>query len=260
MSEPEGIVLDHSTWDEQELLLHIIQRYFDLGNEALAGHAWEARAKTGRSDSEALIDLNTEFEPLGYLAMLDEGNPPILSMAHHPEDQPIIPNWQMSLVWVMMAGFLTLIGSAWLQQYHPDAMALDSDLLRESVLYMALPMILALGLASETRRRMAAYFGVDIGHVVPLAFPIMSPSWPFGLAGVLSQRRPDLLPIPNRRAQISLDHPQSGRFTVEIQIQRCRFHRLGWYESTARLVRAVEFMLPTKDIPAYEEAVLAGHD
>ena len=52
-------------------------------------------------------------------------------------------------------------------------------------------------------------------------------------------------PIPNRRAQISLDHPQSGRFTVEIQIQRCRFHKLGWYESTARLVRAVEFMLPT---------------
>ena len=67
-------------------------------------------------------------------------------------------------------------------------------------------------------------------------------------------------PIPNRRAQISLDHPQSGRFTVEIQIQRCRFHRLGWYESTARLVRAVEFMLPTKEIPAYEGAVLAGHD
>ena len=180
MSEPEGIVLDHSTWDEQELLLHIIQRYFDLGNEALAGHAWEARAKTGRSDSDALIELNTEFEPLGYLAMLDEGNPPVLSMSHLPEDQPIIPNWQMSLVWVMMAGFLTLIGSAWLQQYHPSAMALDSDLLRESVLYMALPMILALGLASEARRRMAAYFGVDIGHVGPLAFPIMSPSWPFG--------------------------------------------------------------------------------
>jgi hypothetical protein len=52
-------------------------------------------------------------------------------------------------------------------------------------------------------------------------------------------------PIPNRRAQISLNHPQSGRFTVEIQIRRCRFHRLGWYESNARLVRAVEFMLPT---------------
>ena len=101
MSEPEGIVLDHSTWNLKELLLLIIQRYFDLGNEVLDGQAWEARAKAGRSDSEALIELNTEFEPLGYLAMLDEGNPPILSMSHLPEDQPIIPNWQMSLVWVM---------------------------------------------------------------------------------------------------------------------------------------------------------------
>ena len=200
MSKPEGIVLDHSSWNLKELLLLIIQRYFDLGNEVLDGQAWEARAKAGRSDSEALIELNSEFEPLGYLAMLDEGNPPILSIAPYPDDQQIIPNWQMSLVWLMMAGFLTLIGSAWLQQYHLDATAFDSDLLRESVLYMALPMMLALGLASEARRRMAAHFGVDIGHVVPLAFPIMSPSWPFGLAGVLSQRRPDLLPIPNRRA------------------------------------------------------------
>ena len=137
MSEPEGIVLDHSSWNLKELLLLIIQRYFDLGNEVLDGQAWEARAKAGRSDSEALIELNSEFEPLGYLAMLDEGNPPILSIAPYPDDQQIIPNWQMSLVWLMMAGFLTLIGSAWLQQYHLDATAFDSDLLRESVLYMA---------------------------------------------------------------------------------------------------------------------------
>ena len=62
-------------------------------------------------------------------------------------------------------------------------------------------------------------------------------------------------PIPNRRAQISLNHPQSGRFTVEIQIQRCRFHRLGWYESNARLVRAVEFMLPASGYTTNQEVL-----
>jgi hypothetical protein len=55
MSEAEPIILDHSAWNQQDLLLHIIQRYFDLGNEAMAGQAWEVRAKSGRSDSEALI-------------------------------------------------------------------------------------------------------------------------------------------------------------------------------------------------------------
>ncbi len=200
MSETEPIVLDHASWTQHELLMHIIQRYFDLGNEAMAGQAWEARAKGGRSDSAAIADLNNQLFALGYLAMLDEGDPAILSIAPHPEDQPIIPNWQMGVVWAMMAGFLTLIGTAWLTQYHPDAMAFDGDLLRQAALQMAFPMLLILALASEGRRRMAAYFGVDIGHVVPIAFPILSASWPFGLAGVLSQRRADLTPIPNRRA------------------------------------------------------------
>ena len=117
MSDVEPIVLDHSSWTQQELLLHIIQRYFDLGNEAMAGQAWEARAKTGRTDSGALTQLNKELGHLGYLAMLDRGNPPILSIAYLPEDQQIIANWQLSAVWLMMAGFLTMIGSTWLMQF-----------------------------------------------------------------------------------------------------------------------------------------------
>jgi len=51
-------------------------------------------------------------------------------------------------------------------------------------------------------------------------------------------------PLPERRAHISLDHPLVGRFTVEVDVNRCRFHQLGWYESGARLVRAVELFLP----------------
>ena len=200
MSEAEPIVLDHSAWNQQELILHVIHRYFDLGNEAMAGQAWEVRAKSGRSDSEALIQLNNELEPLGYLSMLDRGNPPILSIAHYPEGQQIIANWQLSAVWLMMAGFLTMIGSAWLMQFDSSATALDSNLLQESMIYMAIPMMLVLALASEVRRRIALQYGVKIGHIVPIAFPILAVSWPFGLAGVLSQHRADLLPIPNRRA------------------------------------------------------------
>ena len=184
MSEAEPIVLDHSAWTQQELILHIIHRYFDLGNEVMAGQAWEVRAKSGRSDSEALIQLNKELEPLGYLSMLDRGNPPILSIANYPEGQQIIANWQLSAVWLMMAGFLTMIGSAWLMQFDSSATALDSNLLQESMIYMAIPMMLVMALASEVRRRIALQYGVKIGHVVPIAFPILAVSWPFGLAGI----------------------------------------------------------------------------
>lgn len=51
-------------------------------------------------------------------------------------------------------------------------------------------------------------------------------------------------PMPHRRALVTLDHPQAGRFTMEVHVQRCRFHQLGWYESGGRLVRAVELVLP----------------
>ena len=114
MSEAEPIVLDHTAWTQQDLLLHIIHRYFDLGDEVMTRQAWEVRAKSGRTDSEALIQLNKELEPLGYLSMLDRGNPLILSISKYPVSPQIIANWQLSLVWLMMAGFLTMIGSTWL--------------------------------------------------------------------------------------------------------------------------------------------------
>ena len=60
MSEAEPIVLDHTAWTQQDLLLHIIHRYFDLGDEVMSRQAWEVRAKSGRTDSEALI------QPVSY--------------------------------------------------------------------------------------------------------------------------------------------------------------------------------------------------
>jgi hypothetical protein len=51
-------------------------------------------------------------------------------------------------------------------------------------------------------------------------------------------------PIPCRRGLLTVDHPHAGRLTVEVELQRCRFHRLGWYESGGRLVRAVEMVFP----------------
>ncbi len=47
-------------------------------------------------------------------------------------------------------------------------------------------------------------------------------------------------PLPYRRAIVSLEHPEFGRFAAEIDINWCRFTRPGWYVSGGRLLRLME--------------------
>ena len=200
MSEHESLVLDHHAWNQQELLQYVIERHFILGNEIVTGVAWQAQARGEISDSDALVELNSHLEELGWLAMLDAGQPNILSIAPYPVSEPMIPNWQNIAVWSMMAGFLTLVGSVWQLRFNPDAASFDQDILRNSIIQFSLPIMFVLFLASDIRKRTASHFGIEIGHIVPIAFPIVSPIWPFGIAGLLSQRRADLTPMPDRKS------------------------------------------------------------
>jgi hypothetical protein len=45
-------------------------------------------------------------------------------------------------------------------------------------------------------------------------------------------------PLTYRRAIVSLDDPDFGRFAAEIDVNWCRFTRPGWYESGGRLRRS----------------------
>ena len=47
-------------------------------------------------------------------------------------------------------------------------------------------------------------------------------------------------PLTYRRAIVSLEHPDFGHFAAEIDINRCRFTKPGWYESSGRLMGLVE--------------------
>ncbi|HIL49708.1 MAG TPA: hypothetical protein EYG23_01490 [Candidatus Poseidoniales archaeon] len=200
MSNTDPLVLDHEAWNLSELIEHILTRHFNLGDEAIGGIAWQVRSRDGGDESESLLHVNRSLESLGWVAMLDEGDPPILSVAPRPIEQLLLPNWQLLSIWSMMSVFLTFVGSAWLLQFDADAGAFDPEILRQAVLYFTLPVVLTMALASEIRRRAAARFDINIGHLVPIVFPILSPIWPFGIAGLLSQRRSDLFLVPNRRA------------------------------------------------------------
>jgi hypothetical protein len=46
-------------------------------------------------------------------------------------------------------------------------------------------------------------------------------------------------PLTYRRAIVTLEHPDFGRFAAEVDVNWCRFTRPGWYESGGRLVRSI---------------------
>ncbi|HEY4232013.1 MAG TPA: hypothetical protein VGM76_01175 [Lacipirellulaceae bacterium] len=46
-------------------------------------------------------------------------------------------------------------------------------------------------------------------------------------------------PLPHRRAIVTFEHPDVGRFCVEVDVNWCRFTSPGWYQSGGRLIHAV---------------------
>ena len=46
-------------------------------------------------------------------------------------------------------------------------------------------------------------------------------------------------PIPYRQAVIELDQPELGKWAAEIDLQWCRFTKVGWYESGGRVLRVL---------------------
>ena len=78
MTDAEPIILDTETWGQREFLEVICNRYFILGTEAIGDAAWQVNARLGDDLDANLISLNKHLEPLGFISLLDEGNPPIL--------------------------------------------------------------------------------------------------------------------------------------------------------------------------------------
>ncbi len=46
--------------------------------------------------------------------------------------------------------------------------------------------------------------------------------------------------IPHRRVVLTFEDPRLEQLAVEVELGRCRFSNLGWYESGGRLVKVVQ--------------------
>ena len=200
MSETTTHLLDTETWGDVELLEVICSRYFLLGGQGLSELSWEVNGRDGRDPSECLLSLNRHLKSLSMIAVLDEGDPPVMSVGSLPTQPGVMPSWQQSFVWVLAASCTTLSGSLWISSMEPGQQPFDSSILQTAIVFFTLPVIGSILLASYARIFVAKAFEVENSHLIPLAFPVFSPEWPFSLVSAIGQTRSDLHPVPNRRA------------------------------------------------------------
>ena len=136
MSNAESIVIDTETWGQRELLEEICSRYFVIGNQSgLSDISWEINSREGEEISTNLIELNIHLKSLSLIGLLDEGNPPILSIIRYPVDPVNVPFWQQSLIWFTMFIFTTLAGCYWISQFENSESIFNSEFFLESLKY-----------------------------------------------------------------------------------------------------------------------------
>ena len=199
MDDSKRLSLDTETWSNQELYEVISSRYFILGNESSKMGSWEVKGANGHNSSEALLLLNNHLKSLGMIGTLSEHSIPILTIRALPPSGETLKKWQQLSIWSLMSLFLTIVGSEWLGRYDPNKNILSMDTMQESLIYFTFPVIFSLLFASVLRSFIASKSNLKTGLMIPIIFPILYPVWPFGLAGLISQKRIDFLPFPNRK-------------------------------------------------------------
>ena len=201
MSESKSIIIDKETWNQNELLETICSRYFIIGNQSSIGNiSWEVNSRNHENISSSLKHLNKHLKPLSLLGLLDEGNPPTLTIIRYPVDPVNVPIWQQVLIWMTMFSFTTLAGGYWISQFEINDSIFTYDLVFQSLIYFSIPIFSVTIIAHIFRKYIASLFEVDVGNLVPIAFPLISPFWPFGIVGVFGQKRVDTITYPNRRS------------------------------------------------------------
>jgi len=198
----EEILVDSETWGTRELLEVIASRFFNLGNEGSYPNSWEVNGKEELSVSEQLLRLNKHLEPMGLVGSLEDSNPPVMIISRAPVGSSVMRGGQQVALWVVMAGFMTLVGEHWVSAYDYGSTGFSE--FGWSFLFFTAPVMSSIIVASYSRVIVARNFGVEVGHIAPIVFPIPA-WWPFGIVGSLGQKKPDLIPMPNRRALGSIE-------------------------------------------------------
>ncbi|MEC7756359.1 MAG: hypothetical protein VX621_00870 [Candidatus Thermoplasmatota archaeon] len=194
----DQIVIDSETWGTREQVEVIASRYFLLGNEGPFPNSWEV---DGIDDgvSQQLSMLNGHLKSMGMVGSLENKNPPILTISLLPPGEEVLGRFQQIALWVVMFSFLSIVGSHWINEYGHGSNPLKVGAFGQSIFYFAVPIASSLLIASTSRIYVARRFDIEVGHISPIVLPIPA-WWSFGIVGAIGQRKPDMIPMPDRRA------------------------------------------------------------
>ena len=194
----DQIVIDSETWGTREQVEVIASRYFLLGNEGPFPNSWEV---DGIDDgvSQQLSMLNGHLKSMGMVGSLEQKNPPILTISLLPPGEEVLGRFQQIALWAVMFSFLAIVGSHWINEYGHGSNPLNVGAFWQSIFYFAVPITSSLLIASTSRIYVARRFNIEVGHISPIVLPIPA-WWSFGIVGAIGQRKPDMIPMPDRRA------------------------------------------------------------
>tara|TARA_B100000575_G_C23141630_1_gene664488 strand:- start:1858 stop:4251 length:2394 start_codon:yes stop_codon:yes gene_type:complete len=194
----DQIVIDSETWGTREQVEVIASRYFLLGNEGPFPNSWEV---DGIDDgvSQQLSMLNGHLKSMGMVGSLEQKNPPILTISLLPPGEEVLGRFQQIALWAVMFSFLAIVGSHWINEYGHGSNPLNVGAFWQSIFYFAVPIASSLLIASTSRIYVARRFNIEVGHISPIVLPIPA-WWSFGIVGAIGQRKPDMIPMPDRRA------------------------------------------------------------
>lgn len=212
MSEDEKqlkpLLLQKKAWSSLELLEHIIDRHFRrLRDELGPFPSWQVTPIEGTA-SEAIAQLDEHLHKHGWRALLDVGEPYVLTLIdfpsdRHPEQTPLV----QTLFWVLATVFSLTLGASWISYQDSSVEWYDNAVLQSSAMYFCGPLMAVIGLTSIIRKNVFQKHGVDAGNFLVAISPIMFFGkaviiWPFGLFFFMNQKFMQTVAWSNRRGML----------------------------------------------------------
>ncbi|MBC8437690.1 MAG: hypothetical protein H8D82_00295 [Euryarchaeota archaeon] len=200
--------LQPKAWDENELIIHIVERYFNRFDDEIGSELrWHVSPISG-SVNDSINELDASLRSHGLRATIKVGEPYLLSLYDVRE----VPSREQTtfvetLIWLMTAVFTLTLGAAWVSFQDSSTSWFHEEVLVTSLKFFALPMMSALAVTSFIRKWKFSQMGVDVGHFLPAFAPVIFYSksimyWPFGLMGFFNQKEMAVEAWPNRKAQL----------------------------------------------------------
>ena len=196
----EPLLIKKNRWSQRQLLKNILSRYFDIIDDAGGiWPSWIVKLEESEDPHLALENLNKHLEKLDWMAKLDIDEPYCVKIYPKPTGIFDLSNNSRILMWILATLSVWSMGTYWIYNLSNYDSYLNKELLMNSLIMYALPLIVGLWIASKAQILISKEMGMRVGGILPILLPIPLPSWPFGIAAIPSHPRMESMPWADRK-------------------------------------------------------------